>query len=63
MKNLVEKIEEYDNLERELRKIASKIHAGHEVDAWRATNALIAAVGRAKKGMIEESERAHHNEE
>ena len=57
MKTLVEKIEEYDNLERELRKIASRIRSGQVVDAWREINGLIASVDRAKKGMLAESEK------
>jgi len=56
MSNLLQNINELDYLIRQLQKLASRIRAGENVDAWRECNGLMAYVNRAKQDLIVESE-------
>ena len=52
MKSLLEQVAELDHLDRELRKIESKLRAGQFIDAWREVRRILAAVQKNKEAVI-----------
>jgi hypothetical protein len=56
MKSLLQNLKEVDYLISQLQKLASRIRAGENVDAWRECNGLIAFADRRKQELIKESE-------
>ena len=52
MKSLLERVNEVDLLIRQLRKLASRIRSGENVDGWRECQRMIAALERSKQALI-----------
>ena len=52
MSSLLENINALDELLNNLQKTASMIRNGHNVDAWRECNRIIAYVSKAKQDLI-----------
>ena len=56
MKNLLQNVNEIDDLLCQLRKLASRIRSGENVDAWRECNGLIDYVNKTKQDLIKDVE-------
>ena len=54
MKSPLEQVNELDDLIRQLRKLASRIRAGQNVDGWRECNRIIAILEKYKQDLIKE---------
>jgi len=52
MNSLLEDVNTLDELLNNLQKTASMIRNGHNVDAWRECNRIIAYVSKAKQDLI-----------
>ena len=52
MNSLLEDVNSLDELLNNLQKTASMIRNGHNVDAWRECNRIIAYVNKAKQDLI-----------
>jgi hypothetical protein len=55
--SLLQDVKSLDYMMSQLHKIASRIRAGENVDAWREINGLLAFVDRAKQDLLIVSEK------
>lgn len=55
--SLLQDVNGLDYVTSQLQKIASRIRAGENVDAWREINGLIAYIGRVKQDLLSTSEK------
>ncbi len=55
--SLLRDINGLDYVTSQLQKIASRIRAGENVDAWREINGLIAYIGKVRQDLLASSEK------